>query len=425
MKTCTHTLKMYFFLSGENSVSLVYLLKVQHYPETDTMSEGFFYYTKFVKIAISDGRNIHIWFFWEQIVNFPVFEYLLQPYQTHHENLRSSNVVLGNSGWCFRWVCVLLTCACVGSSQHALHLVDGVLPAAGAGLHVRLQLLEPVAEVLVTFQRQLGRFPGHHQLLQVVLQDDHPDGVEGGEISKTTLGSFGCTDPHRWPVTSFQRKCGLSSVRMSECAWLTRWVGPWGAAADSGWRCAGCWAPGISLGLARSGPSSPSWAGFRSAGGSRSCAALQPDSWWGRDAAARSWRRWTGASGGVENRQLWTCPPPAHLCGTETGEGPTAGNIQSSAPPTAGRASVAKRGRGGGGGGVSPSSFLQKDSRTRLWTRSACRTRLQSRQAVVVGQLLGLLVPQVFDSQAEPQLLQRNRAHVVCHIINLRAQRKR
>lgn len=60
-------------------------------------------------------------------------------------------------------------------SQHALHLADGVLPAAGAGLHVRLQLLQSVAEVLVALVAQLRGFLGHHQFLQVVLQDDHPD----------------------------------------------------------------------------------------------------------------------------------------------------------------------------------------------------------------------------------------------------------
>lgn len=68
-----------------------------------------------------------------------------------------------------------LTCTGVGSSQHALHLTDGVLPAASASLHVWLQLVEPVAQVLVALERQLRQLLGHHQLLQVVLQDDHPD----------------------------------------------------------------------------------------------------------------------------------------------------------------------------------------------------------------------------------------------------------
>lgn len=70
-----------------------------------------------------------------------------------------------------------LTWTGVGPSHHALHLADGVLPAAGAGLHVRLQLVQPVTEVLVALERQLRRFLGHHELLQVVLQDDHPDDV--------------------------------------------------------------------------------------------------------------------------------------------------------------------------------------------------------------------------------------------------------
>ncbi len=53
------------------------------------------------------------------------------------------------------------------------------------------------------------------------------------------------------------------------------------------------------------------------------------------------------------------------------------------------------------------------------------RSHLQSRQAVVVCQLLSLLVTQVLDAQAEPQLLQRHSRHVVGHIINLRVQRER
>lgn len=57
----------------------------------------------------------------------------------------------------------------VDPSQHALHLGDGVLPAAGAGLHVRLQLVEPVVEVLIALVRQLRLFFGHHQFLQVIL----------------------------------------------------------------------------------------------------------------------------------------------------------------------------------------------------------------------------------------------------------------
>lgn len=80
----------------------------------------------------------------------------------------------------------LCVCSCstqptwtgVDPSQHALHLGDGVFPAAGAGLHVRLQLVEPVVEVLVALERQLRLFFGHHQFLQVVLEDDHPDETE-------------------------------------------------------------------------------------------------------------------------------------------------------------------------------------------------------------------------------------------------------
>lgn len=53
------------------------------------------------------------------------------------------------------------------------------------------------------------------------------------------------------------------------------------------------------------------------------------------------------------------------------------------------------------------------------------RLYLQGRQAVVIGQLLGLLVPQVLDPQAEPQLLQRHRRHVVGHVVDLRVQRER
>lgn len=70
--------------------------------------------------------------------------------------------------------------------QHASHLADGVLPAAGAGLHVRLQLVQPLAQVLVALVAQLRRLPGHHQLLQVVLQDDHP---AGGRRRVTGAGS--------------------------------------------------------------------------------------------------------------------------------------------------------------------------------------------------------------------------------------------
>lgn len=61
----------------------------------------------------------------------------------------------------------------VGSSQHVLHLVDGLLPAATAGLHVRLQLAQTLADLQVTLVSQLCGLAGHHQLLQVVLQDDH------------------------------------------------------------------------------------------------------------------------------------------------------------------------------------------------------------------------------------------------------------
>lgn len=68
----------------------------------------------------------------------------------------------------------VLTGAGVGPSQHAFHLAHGVLPAAGAGLHVRLQLMQALAELLVALAGQLHRLLGHHQLLQVVLQDDHP-----------------------------------------------------------------------------------------------------------------------------------------------------------------------------------------------------------------------------------------------------------
>lgn len=50
---------------------------------------------------------------------------------------------------------------------------------------------------------------------------------------------------------------------------------------------------------------------------------------------------------------------------------------------------------------------------------------LQGRQAVVVRQLLSLLVTQVLDTQAEPELLQRHRGHVVGHVIDLRVQRER
>jgi len=53
--------------------------------------------------------------------------------------------------------------------------------------------VQPVAEVLVALQRQLRRLLlGHHQLLQVVLQDDHPDGRGGGGrgVTFTTLSSY-------------------------------------------------------------------------------------------------------------------------------------------------------------------------------------------------------------------------------------------
>lgn len=49
---------------------------------------------------------------------------------------------------------------------------------------------------------------------------------------------------------------------------------------------------------------------------------------------------------------------------------------------------------------------------------------LHGRQAVVIGQLLSLLVAQVLDAQAEPQLLQRHRRHIVGHVIDLRVQRE-
>lgn len=80
-----------------------------------------------------------------------------------------------------------LTWAGIGPSEHALHLADGVLPAAGAGLHVRLQLVQPVTEVLVTLTGQRRQFLGDHQFLQVVLQDDHPDDIKNrnrGEMLK-------------------------------------------------------------------------------------------------------------------------------------------------------------------------------------------------------------------------------------------------
>ena len=47
---------------------------------------------------------------------------------------------------------------------------------------------------------------------------------------------------------------------------------------------------------------------------------------------------------------------------------------------------------------------------------------LQGRQAVVIGQLLGLFITQVLDAQAQSKLLQRHRRHVVGHVINLRVQ---
>lgn len=49
---------------------------------------------------------------------------------------------------------------------------------------------------------------------------------------------------------------------------------------------------------------------------------------------------------------------------------------------------------------------------------------LHGRQAVIIGQLLSLLVAQVLDAQAEPELLQRHRRHIVGHIIDLRVQRE-
>lgn len=56
---------------------------------------------------------------------------------------------------------------------------------------------------------------------------------------------------------------------------------------------------------------------------------------------------------------------------------------------------------------------------------STPRPYLQGRQAVVICQLLSLLITQVLNPQAEPQLLQRHRRHIVGHIIDLRVQRER
>lgn len=70
-------------------------------------------------------------------------------------------------------------------------------------------------------------------------------------------------------------------------------------------------------------------------------------------------------------------------------------------------------------------TFNSNFSATTSTLRSALRPYLQGRQAVVVCKLLGLLITQVLDSQAEPQLLKRHRRHIVGHVINLRIQRER
>lgn len=51
-------------------------------------------------------------------------------------------------------------------------------------------------------------------------------------------------------------------------------------------------------------------------------------------------------------------------------------------------------------------------------------THLEGWQAVVVGELLSLLIAQVLDAQAEAELLQGHRRHVVGHVVNLGVQRK-
>ncbi len=125
---------------------------------------------------------------------------------------------------------------------------------------------------------------------------------------------------------------------------LTRWAGPWGAAAGFGWKCARCWALGISPWLSPSGQSPSSSAGSQSVGGSRSCAALRRGSWPERGGGARSLRRWTGAAGEEEEvegrRLLWVRPLLAPLFFGVTWEEPVDGNIQNFVPPTAGTASA-------------------------------------------------------------------------------------
>lgn len=84
----------------------------------------------------------------------------------------------------------LLTWTGVGPSQHAIHLVDGVLPAAGAGLHVWMQLVQPVTEVLVAIECQLRQLLGHHQLFQIILKNDHPDDIKGKRRKRMKINVY-------------------------------------------------------------------------------------------------------------------------------------------------------------------------------------------------------------------------------------------
>lgn len=79
-----------------------------------------------------------------------------------------------------------LTWAMGDPAQHAFHLSSHVIPAAGASLHVRLQEVQALTELLVTCTGHLLWLLSNHQLLQLILQNDDS---RAGEIQWIAITS--------------------------------------------------------------------------------------------------------------------------------------------------------------------------------------------------------------------------------------------
>lgn len=101
----------------------------------------------------------------------PCIVYVLNEKGENVQKLRTTVLSLGLRVWPLTWA--------VGDpAQHALHLSGHVLPAAGASLHVRLQEVQALTELLVTCTCHLLRLLSNHQLLQLIFQNDHPGAGE-------------------------------------------------------------------------------------------------------------------------------------------------------------------------------------------------------------------------------------------------------